>query len=147
MQVEEPPGQPHPLAWLPPHPAHGIPDSPAWRGASHSRVVLLSQSPNPCSCREGGEASRLVLFFLPFPTRVNLFSSLTCEPKEFSASDNGKLFELGMREVERREAGENVWEVGLAGEIKIPNFGLENRADGGRREVKLRQKSLCQPFF
>lgn len=85
-----------PYTNFPGFPGHGAPDSPAWRGARCNHVVLLLQSLNPCSCREGGRS--LASYFIsppPLPTRVNLFSFLTCEPEEFSATDNGKLLSWG----------------------------------------------------
>jgi len=76
------------------------------------------QSLNPCSWREGGRSLTSYFLFLFLPTWVNLLSFLTCEPEEFSASDNGKLLSWGWGR--RRGDGENVREVGLAGEIKYP---------------------------
>lgn len=52
---------------FPSFPGYGPPDSPAWRGARYNHVVLLLQSLNPCSCREGGRSLiSYFIFFFPF---------------------------------------------------------------------------------
>lgn len=44
---------------------------------------------------QGGEKKHRALFIFPLPTWVNLFSFLTCQPEESSASNNGKLLSCG----------------------------------------------------